>query len=94
MDVALEYHPAYRVITVAPLPAWAGLKVPLSLLRQLPEEYLGPLRCDSPQAAYRQVLELAETMPGVPLGLTFDGGIAITHTDYRLAEQRWREANP
>lgn len=93
MDVALEHHPAYRVITVDPLPTWSGLKVPMSLLRQVPSEYLGSLLCEAPQAAYQQVLDLAESMPGVPLGLTFDGGIAVTHTDYRLAEQRWNQSD-
>ena len=65
----------------------------MSLLRQVPEEYLGPLRCQAPDAAYRQALDMAESMPGVPLGLTFDGGIAVTHTDYRLAEQRWNQTD-
>lgn len=90
--VALEHHSAYRLITVNPAPTWSGMKVALSLLRQVPGEYLGRLRCQAPQAAYQQVLDLAESMPGVPLGLTFDGGIAVTQTDYRLAEQRWNQS--
>lgn len=90
IQVALEHHPAYRIVTLDPAPSWSGLKVPLSLLRQVPGEYLGPLLCEDPVSAYAQVLQMAESMPGVPLGLTFDGGIAVTATDYRLAEQRWQ----
>lgn len=88
-QVGVEFYPAYRVLTVEPGPGYSGRVVSLARVRENPEEYLGPLRCDQPQAAYRQLVELAVTMPGHPLGLTFDGGIAVTHTDYRLAEQRW-----
>lgn len=38
-----------------------------------------------------ELLQLCEQNPGVPLGLTFDGGIAVTATDYALAERRFAE---
>ena len=89
--VAVECQPAYRVVTVEPGAAYAGPTIPLALIRRQPEEYLGPLHCQDAQASYLQILDLGASMPGVPLGLSFDGGIAVTHTDYRLAEQRWQK---
>ncbi len=91
--VAIDYHPAYRLLIVNPQPGAPGAVMPLTRLLQSVEEYLGPLKCTSPttsEEAYQQFLELALGMPGIPLGLTFDGGIAVTATDYHLAEQRWR----
>ncbi len=38
-----------------------------------------------------ELLRLCAENPGVPLGLTFDGGIAVTATDYALAERRWAD---
>lgn len=89
--VAVDHHPAYRVVTVDPPPGASGVLMPLSRLLQGVEECLGPLKCVLPstsEQAYQQFLGLVLAMPGVPLGLTFDGGIAVTATDYRLAEQR------
>lgn len=66
--------------------------VSLAQLRLSPEQHLGPLRCADgirPEQAYGQILDLVQRTPGLPLGLTFDGGLAVTVTDYRLAEQRW-----
>ena len=92
MMVAVERRLAYRLLTAPPSEGHQGPVVSLAQLRQDPEEHLGPLRCATgltSEEAYRQVLDLLPTMPGVPLGLTFDGGIAVTYTDFRLAEQRW-----
>ncbi|GAB2506743.1 hypothetical protein [Lysobacter humi (ex Lee et al. 2017)] len=38
--------------------------------------------------ALREILLLLPEMPGVPLGLTWDDGIAVTAGDYRHAERR------
>lgn len=96
--IAIEHCPSYRVVTVL-TPAQCACEqltttVALSIVRQDPERYLGPLVCApglSLTDSYEKVLDLALTMPGVPLGLTFDGGIAVTQTDYRLAVQRWEQ---
>lgn len=95
LQVAIETHAAYWVLTANPPPGHPGAVVPLARLVAEPESYLFPLMCApdrTAEQAYREVLELLPSMPGVPLGLTFDGGIAVTHTDYRLAEQRWEKA--
>lgn len=93
--VAVEHTPAYRVLTANPQEGTRGRVVPLDELRRDPERYLGPLHCaaslgPAPEA-YQRILDLVERTHGVPLGLTFDGGIAVTYTDYRLAERRWDE---
>ena len=92
IPVAVERHPAYRVLTARPGPDHPGVVVSLAQLRLSPEQHLGPLRCADgirPEQAYGQILDLVQRTPGLPLGLTFDGGLAVTVTDYRLAEQRW-----
>lgn len=46
---------------------------------------------DEVEVEHPDLLRLCEENPGVPLGLTFDGGIAVTANDYALAERRWAE---
>jgi hypothetical protein len=41
-----------------------------------------------------QVLALLRDHPGTPIGVTFDGGIAITVGDYRAAERRHADRRP
>lgn len=42
------------------------------------------------------ILELLKRFPGTPIGLTWNGGIAITRNDYHYAEQTYQRylANP
>lgn len=93
--VAIESHDAYWVLTADPPSGHPGEIVPLTRLVTEPETFLSPLRCApdrTAEQAYSEILGLLPSMPGVPLGLTFDGGIAVTYTDYSLAEQRWKKA--
>lgn len=46
---------------------------------------------DEVELEHPDLLRLCAENPGVPLGLTFDGGIAVTANDYALAERRWAE---
>ncbi len=44
---------------------------------------------DQPEAhVAERVVELARQQPGLPVGLTWDGGMAITANDYTAAERR------
>ena len=92
-----QQHPAYWLVVLNPPPDYPGETVPLSALRENPERHLGPLQCQpglTPELAYQQILEVVLMSPGVPLGLTFDGGIAVTYTDYHLAVKRWERLQP
>lgn len=42
------------------------------------------------QKAVPGILELVRRFPGTPIGLTWNGGIAITRNDYHYAEQTYR----
>lgn len=46
---------------------------------------------DEVDVDHPELLRLCEGNIGVPLGLTFDGGIAVTATDYALAERRYAD---
>ena len=64
----------------------------------LPARLRGWLRHEVQPAAdvATRVVVLARQRPGSPVGLTWDGGMAITANDYKAAEQRLRayESNP
>ena len=76
---------AYSVFCCGVSADTPGTVVDLSELHQILQ------RDPYPPESVAQLLELLPEMPGVPLGLTFDGGIAVTATDYRLAESRWKK---
>ena len=49
----------------------------------------GLLHEEQPEAGVAaRVVELARQQPGMPVGLTWDGGMAITANDYSAAERR------
>ena len=57
----------------------------------------GLLHEEQPEAGVAaRVVELARQQPGMPVGLTWDGGMAITANDYSAAERRLAayRANP
>lgn len=57
-----------------------------ALQRRLRDGLLHEVQPESDVAA--RVMALARQQPGMPIGLTWDGGMAITATDYRAAEKR------
>lgn len=94
--VSISRHPAYWVLTSGVSAGASDTILPMSALWDNPRNVLGQLRgleADSYERVISELLGLLGDMPGVPLGLTFDGGIAITATDYRLAESRWERAS-
>jgi len=86
--VSVLKHPAYSVFCAGVPADAAGTVVPLS---ELQKAVSGG---SFPPEVLAQLAELLQQMPGVPLGLTFDGGIAVTASDYRLAESRWNKHHP
>jgi len=64
--------------------------VPWTVFRNDPERYVGAriARDDYPGSrAAEGVVRLIQKYPGNPVGLTWNGGIAITYADYRHAKK-------
>ena len=73
-------------------------RVPNADINALPARLRSWMRHEVQPAAdvATRAVALARQQPGLPVGLTWDGGMAITASDYRAAEQRLRayEADP
>lgn len=59
-----------------------------ALRQRLRTRVLRDAMAGSGQDALKQIGAFVLQMPGAPIGLTWDGGMAITHTDYMAAEKR------
>jgi hypothetical protein len=100
--------PAYTVFRCLPLAQHADAADPAQVargvtrvdvadLRNVLAEVHGQrvLRADLPALeVMEQLAALLESQPGVPVGLTWNGGIAITWTDYRYAQRSYAEYQP